>query len=255
MNNFKKIIYNYVIPVVGRIMRYNNRYINVIYYHDIVKECGKSFMRTNINVFKEHMQYLKDKGYQTLRFDDLNSTTIAYNPKTLIIAFDDGWLSNYTEIYSYMKDMGLKYNIYLAIDKIGKDPSFLTWQHVKKMHAEGFVGFGVHTFSHANVSELSKIDPSIEFTKANRVFENYLGFIPLDFCYPYGAYSSESNVYLVNNTPYTRIYTSALDYSYGIGNKVIFGRNGISNEEPFTVFKSKVKGYHNIMGKLSNLLR
>lgn len=249
MNPIKKLIYNYSIPFLGRIFHYNNKLLNVIYYHDIVKGEGQSYMRMNIDIFKRHMEYIASHGYKTLRFDELNDDTIRYNPKTVLITFDDGWKSNYTEIYDYMKSLGIKYNIYLAVKEIGFNSDYLTWEQVKKMHDEGFVGFGVHTYTHPDMSDINKIDPKIEFEKADSIFYEKLGFQPLDFCYPFGKYSEESNEYIVKHTAYTRIYTSRMMYSYLQNCKVIFGRNGISNNDSFRVFKAKLKGYFNVWRK------
>lgn len=247
MNYLKKIIYNYGIPFVGRLFKWKNKYVNVIYYHDIVEGQGESFMRTNYDLFKSHMEHIAHRGYKTLRFDDLNSEDKErYDSKKIIIAFDDGWKSNYTMIYDLMKSLGLKYNIYLTIGEIGKNPDYLTWEQVKKMHEDGLVGFGAHTYTHPDMSDISKIDTELEFKKADLIFEQHLGFSPLDFCYPFGYYSEESNEYISSHLNYIRIYTSRMMYSYRQNGKIIFGRNGISNDESFGVFKAKLKGYFNI---------
>lgn len=250
MNAIKKIIYNYGIPFTGWILKKNNKFINVIYYHDIVHDKGSSFQKTNINTFKKQMKYIANHGYTTLRFDDLNDTTIKYSAKTIIIAFDDGWKSNYTEIYEFMKSLGLKYNVYLAIKEIGVNPDYLTWEQVCQMHNEGIVGFGAHTYTHPDMSDINLIDPQIEFNKTDEIFQERLGYQPLDFCYPFGKYSTNSNSYIIKNTRYTRIYTSQMMYSYTQEGKIIFGRNGISNDDSFNVFKAKLKGYFNIFKTL-----
>lgn len=251
MNPLKKIIFEYCIPFVGRIFRRKNQYVNVIYYHDVVKEEGSSFMKINFNFFKQQMEYIASKEYSTYRFDDLTSDLILeYNPKKVIITFDDGWLSNYTEIYDLMSHLGLKYNVFLTIGKIGNDPNYLSWEQIRKMHESGLVGFGIHTYSHPDMSNISKINPELEFEKANKIFEQELNYKPNDFCYPFGFYSEESNEYISTNLDYKRIYTSKLMYSYFQNDKIIFGRNGISNDEPFNVFKAKLKGYFNIWRKL-----
>jgi len=245
MNIIKKIIYQYYIPFIGRV--YNrNRFINVIYYHDVVRELGHSYQQTNIEVFKKQMQYLVSHGYKTFRFDELNSKTMKYDTKSIIITFDDGWKSNYTEIYELMKSYGIKYNIFLTMGEVGVNPDYLTWEQIHQMHAEGMVGFGVHTYTHPDMSDISKIDTKLEFDKSDFIFEKQLGYRPLDFCYPYGKYSEESNTYILKHTSYCRIYTSRMMYSYKENDKMIFGRNGISNEDIFNVFKAKLKGYFNI---------
>ena len=149
-----------------------------------------------------------------------------------------------------MKSLGLKYSIYLAVKEIGVNPDYLTWEQVRQMHEEGLVGFGAHTYNHPDMSDISKIDPKVELDLTDAIFKEKLGYQPLDFCYPFGSYSEESNDYIVKNTNYTRIYTSKMMYSYKQDGKVIFGRNGISNDESFHVFKAKLKGYFNILRKL-----
>lgn len=247
MNPIKKLIYNYGLPLIGRCFHKKNKYINVIYYHDIVDGEGYSFMRTNFDIFKRQMEYIAKKGYTTVRFDDLRTDVDEdYDSKKIIIAFDDGWKSNYTKIYDLMKNLGLKYNIYLAVKEIGTNPDYLTWDEVRKMHNEGFVGFGSHTYTHPDMSVIDNIDPEVEFTKANLIFEEQLGYQPTDFCYPFGAYSEESNEYISSRLAYKRIHTSRMMYSYRQNGKLILGRNGISNEESFGVFKAKLRGYFNV---------
>lgn len=251
MNVLKRFIYNNIVPFIGYVFRRHNNYINVIYYHDIVEGEGYSFMKTNIDVFKRQMEYIASNRYHTLRFDDLQSENDEqYRRNNLIIAFDDGWSSNYTMIYDLMKDLGLRYNIYLSIGKIDNDPNYLTWDQVRTMHKSGLVGFGVHTYSHPDMSDLSMVDLDLEFTMADMLFEKELGYKPVDFCYPFGAYSEDSNEYISTNLNYKRIYTSRLMYSYRQNGKLIFGRSGISNEENFRIFKFKLKGYFNVWRKL-----
>lgn len=251
MNPLKKIVYKYLIPFIGRLKVGRNKFVNVIYYHDVVNGEGFSFMRTNIVVFKRHMQYITDNGYKTLRFDELDDKeNLKFEKKKVVIAFDDGWMSNYTEIFEFMKSLGIKYNIYLTIGEIGKNPNYLTWDLVRKMRDSGMVGFGVHTFTHPHVADMTGIDPQLEFVKANEVFQEELGYEPLDFCYPFGSCSEKSHKYLTTQTNYQRIYTSSMMYSYEKNGRIIFGRNGISNDETFGVFKAKLNGCFNVWKSL-----
>lgn len=253
MNIIKQLIYQHIIPLVGRMKVGKNRYVNVIYYHDIVQGEGQSFMRTNIDVFKRQMEYIAKNGYKTLRFDELNKgDKVKFEKRKVVIAFDDGWLSNYNEIFDFMQSLGIKYNIYLTVGEIGKNPEYLTWDLVRQMHNSGLVGFGVHTFTHPHVADMSDIDPELEFVKANEVFQKELGYEPLDFCYPFGSCSEKAHEYLTTKTNYQRIYTSTMMYSYEKNGRIIFGRNGISNEEKMVVFKAKLNGHFNIWNKLTN---
>lgn len=256
MNIVKRVAYNYLIPFIGRLNVGKNKYVNVIYYHDIVKGHGESFMRTNKDLFEKQMRYIAENGYTSLRFDELdNKEKVKFEKRKVVIAFDDGWLSNYTEIFEFMKSLGIKYNIYLTIGEIGKNLDYLTWDLVRKMHDSGLVGFGVHTFTHPHVGDMTEIDPQLEFVKANEVFLKELGYEPLDFCYPYGDCSEKAHEYLTTQTNYKRIYTSSMLYSYEQNGRIIFGRNGINNDWPFLVFNNALKGYYNVFSKLFKMVK
>lgn len=241
----KSWIDNIIIPLIGRFKIQNNKYCNVIYYHDIVEGSGDSFDLTNFDVFKRHMEYLINQGYETITFDELNSDKLAYSPKRVLIAFDDGWTSNYDLIFKYMQERGLKYNIFLAVGLINNDSRYLTWAKVREMNKSGIVGFGAHTYSHVCFKDIKEVDVDKEIKLANDVFYNELGFYPQDFCYPYGYYSETSHKYLIEKTCYKRIYTSKKMYSYSQSGKIIFGRCGISNEQSFEIYVKKLKGYFN----------
>ena len=240
-----KAVEYHIIPFFGMLCNSRNKYVNVIYYHDIVHDEGDSYMRTNVDVFTQQMVWLFNNGYETVRFDDLDDEHVRFRKKRILIAFDDGWLSNYTEIFDLMQELGLKYNIFLTMGEIGNNPEYLTWDIVKKMHNSGLVGFGAHTFTHPSMADLSKIDYDHEVNDSDDLFEKHLGYRPLDFCYPFGYYSEESNLRLEKESGYQRIYTSQRLYSYTQNGRIVFGRNGISTDYPLYYFKKKVKGYAN----------
>lgn len=250
MNKVEKIIYYRIFPLLGRLWLKNNQFCNVIYYHDVVQGEGETYMRTNIDVFKRHMKYIAEHGYETVRFDDLNNPEImAFKKKRVLIAFDDGWLSNYTEIFDFMKKSGLKYNVFLTIGEIGVNQDYLTWEMVREMHDSGLCGFGAHTFTHPDMSDLLKINWDKEITEADAIFKKELGYQPLDFCYPFGYYSQESNEILSSKSNYRRIYTSKMIYSYVLNGRIIMGRNAISNDDSQSFFKDKLRGYYNSVYK------
>lgn len=250
MNYIKKIAFEKLIPFIGGFFKAKNKYINVIYYHDIVNGEGYGSQKTNLELFKRQMCYIRNNGYKTFTFAELDDN-IVYDKKSVLITFDDGWLSNYTAIFEYMKSMEIKYNIYLEVGKIGNDDRYLSWDMVKEMANSGVVGFGAHTFSHPDLSDLSVVDVQQEFFKANEIIREQLGVVPKDFCYPFGKWSKDTNDYLIQNTPYTRIYTSDMKYSYDREKKIIFGRNSINGDRSFKVFVNMLKGNYNIY----NLLR
>lgn len=256
MNFIKKIIYQNVIPTIGVCLRGRNKFINVIYYHDIVAGDGMSFMRTPFGLYKQQMEFIAKKGLKTYTFDELtNSACQQHRKDGVLITFDDGWESNYSMIFNFMKSLGLKYNVFLAVEKIGTDPDYLTWEQVREMHQSGLVGFGAHTYTHCNMKSLDGIDLNKEIHQANTIIKEHLGIDTKDFCFPYGAYSYDSIDRIIAKNVYDRIYTSDLNYTTDRNGVLIFGRNGISCNEPMTVFKHKLNGDYNVFNTLTHPCR
>ena len=256
MNFLKKIIYCNVIPTIGVCLRGKNKFINVIYYHDIVDGEGMSFMKTPIELYKQQMEFIARKGLKTYTFDELTNPKCQQQRKGgILITFDDGWESNYSMIFNFMKSLGLKYNIFLAVEKIGVDPDYLTWEQVREMHRSGIVGFGAHTFTHCNMESLDEIDLDREIHHANDIIKENLGIEAKDFCFPYGAYSSASINSIIAENVYDRIYTSDLNYTTDRNGILIFGRNGINCNESMAVFKNKLNGNYNVFNTLTHPCR
>lgn len=246
MNIIKKIVYDNVVPLVGALMKSKNKYINVIYYHDIVTGDGNGAQQTNIETFKKQMEYIAENGYKTISFDDIeNGADISFKDKYVLITFDDGWRSNYSEIFEFMKEKNIKYNIFLAVGEISNNPDYLTWDQIREMHNSGLVGFGAHTYSHVSMKDIEEIDTQKEIYEANEKIFKEIGVYPTDFCYPYGQFTEDSNTFLLENTKYKRIYTSEHDFSYNVGEKIVFGRNSINSSEDFKTFRNKLNGKYN----------
>lgn len=251
MNAIKKLIFENAIPLMGKICIGCNKYINVIYYHDIVTTSGEGCMEMNVEVFKSQMKYIAEHNIKTLRFDDLESESAEqFEKDKVLIVFDDGFKSNYYEIFDFMKDLGIKYNIFLVSGMSGVDPRMLTWDEARKMHDSGLVGFGAHTFTHPDMTHLADFDLQHEITDANDVFKKELGFAAQDFCFPYGAYSEETLQAVIDCHVYKRIYTSKMMYSYRQDDAIVMGRTPISNDEPIRVFEKKLRGYYNVWSSI-----
>lgn len=247
MNVIKKLIYKRGIPLLGKICTGFNKYVNVIYYHDIVDSQGDACMEMNLEIFKSQMYYIAEHNIQTLRFDDLdNECAELYEKNKVLIVFDDGFKSNYYAIFGFMNKLGIKYNIFLVSGLSGVDLRMLNWEEARKMHKSGLVGFGIHTYTHPNMSHTDDFDLTHEIFDANAVFKKELGFEPKDFCFPYGAYSEETLRAIIDCHVYRRIYTSNMMYSYSQGDVLVMGRTPISNDDSLDVFVKKLQGYYNV---------
>ncbi len=222
--------------------------IPVIYYHSIVKEGGYSYAKTDLEVFKSHMQFLSDNNYKTLLFDEIpDGFRKDKKDKVVLITFDDGYRDNYDLIFDFMRERGLKYNIFLAGEKIGNDAEYLTWEQVKMMSESGLVGFGAHTYHHVDCTKVDNSNIDVEVNQTNELIEKHIGKPMTDFCFPYGYYDIETLNYFADKTDYKNIYTSNYRPVQKIKNCNARGRAAIENSDTVSRFKRKVTGKYNIL--------
>ena len=241
-------LFDCVSPLIGFPFKRDNQ-IPIIYYHSIVNEEGFSYQYVNYVLFKAQMDYLIKEKYSFLSFSDLkNDFKKGTKDKVILIAFDDGFEDNYSLIFDYMRYHLIKYNVFLVtsfIDKIG----YLSKSQIKEMYNSGIVDFGVHTHSHIDcVKSYDRLEKEIEIS--NYHFSSLLGYKPMDFCFPFGSYSSDV-VKLINEIgEYKRLYSSDYRKVVSLSNSCLTGRIGIRNEDSVRIFKHKVNGFYYVVNQL-----
>lgn len=136
--------------------------IPVLLYHHILPEqdiinCGWENNNSVLSLekFTEQMEYLKENGYYTATMNELESFIdgkIKLPKKTVVITFDDGYLSNGIYAYPIMKEYGMKGTIFsvgeLATrEKVEFDPEGLQYIPVEDMgkYNDVFL-FACHTY-------------------------------------------------------------------------------------------------------------
>lgn len=223
--------------------------IPIIYYHDIViGENEYSFMKMNIAKFKSQMQYLKEDGYKALLFRETPENFVKERTsKKIIITFDDGYISCYNIVFPIMKELNLKFNIFLVSGSIGNSENYLTWDMVKEMNESGLVDFGAHTFSHIKVNKINENNFYEEIILSNELIEKHILRKVDDFCFPYGYYDKRFTQKLCDKRIYKRLYTSDYKHATVINGCNYIGRAGISAQNTLEHFIKKISGLYNGM--------
>ncbi|MFA6318729.1 MAG: polysaccharide deacetylase family protein [Elusimicrobiota bacterium] len=151
--------------------------------------------------FRRQMLWLKENGWTTMTFRGLRDAEEGRAPmpeKPCLVTFDDGYANNYEIAFPILSELGLKGNIFLVFDTIGRhnawhDPAsepwldMLTWDRVFEMQKSGVIEFGSHTVSHRNLAEISLEDVAWEVRESKKRLEDKLGLEMVGFAYPYGA--------------------------------------------------------------------
>ena len=128
-------------------------------------------------------------GNSIVYFDNLMYGT--YHRPKVIWTCDDGWASQYDELYAYMAPRGLKATHYIVGSYIGTG-SYMTLAQLQTLYNAGH-DICNHTYEHTNLTTLGT---QAEMESAISLNKDYLignGFtrnnMHLHFCYPNGGYN------------------------------------------------------------------
>ncbi|MDO4174740.1 MAG: polysaccharide deacetylase family protein [Eubacteriales bacterium] len=164
-----------------------DRSVPVLMYHAVEDTAWgiESLFVTEAN-FRAQMQYLKDSGYQTIHFSDLNH--LEDYAKPIIITFDDGYEDNYTVAYQILKEYNMKATIFMVSSSIGKDRR-LTADQLREMSDSGLISIQSHTADHAKLANLSAAQQEYQMKESQRVIASITGRTPYVLSYPEGSYN------------------------------------------------------------------
>lgn len=173
----------------------------LMYHHIQMKEAAIADKQTALTVytdiFKNQMQYLKDRNYNTLTMNDLinffdNGTAI---PKhSVLLTFDDGYEDFNTDAFPIISSLGLRATVFVPTGLM-ENPDYLTWGQISGMN--GSILFANHTWSHKNVG-VSTSTMQYEISTADTQLANYGLNSPKVFAYPYGFDSGQAEKYLTS---------------------------------------------------------
>lgn len=207
----KKIILSIVVILLLIIVYfYKDLKIAVLGYHSFYKYQSElkeeSEFINDINVFEEEMKYLHDHNYKTLTLDEFykwKKGEIKVPRKSVLITFDDGYLSNYMYAFDVLK----KYNLNAVVFYVGKKAEegkdegtiydYMSLKLIERCKEEyPNIEFASHSYNlHENgVLNIDKEELDNDTKQMNSIFKFEY------FAYPYGMYSDDMiNVLKDNN--------------------------------------------------------
>jgi len=186
--------------------------IPILIYHYVEVVTDKNdFLRENLNIhpttFEKQVQTLLDAGY-TFIFPSELPTKIQYNDagKYVILSFDDGYESFFTQTYPILKKNQVKSVNYIIYNSIGK-LNYMNDFQIKQLAREGLVEIGSHTLSHADLTSLKLPQAAKEILNSKTNLENTFQIQVNSFYYPYGFYNNQI-AELVQKAGYTNAVTT-----------------------------------------------
>lgn len=166
----------------------------ILEYHMIQKDDPKDAYAYNVPVedFIEQLDYLQAEGYTTISIRDFLRAKKGLQElpaKPVILTFDDGYESNYTELLPILEERGLKATVFMVGNSVGKE-GYLSYEQLKDMQDRG-IEIGGHTANHLPLTEMDFAVARDE-VKLSKLLMEWNGLKTIyTLSYPNGKYTDE----------------------------------------------------------------
>lgn len=134
--------------------------------------------------------YLAEKGYTTIHLDQMLdglAGKAALPPKAVVLSFDDGWKTQYTNALPLLKKRNQTATFYVVSTYMGYG-AYFDWAMTEELKNAGMTIAG-HTLDHANLPTLSAAEMERQLRESKATLEKKLSVSLMHFAYPYGAYN------------------------------------------------------------------
>jgi len=230
-------------------------HLPVLMYHRIVKkrsEAGRHNIYVTLKRFRAQLTYLKEQGFQTITFRDVNKSADHISAtKNVILTFDDGYLDNYKFLFPLLKEFGFTAVIFLvtkqkqnawgiregepALDLMNSD-------QVREMDQYG-IEFGGHTQNHPDLLLCNKDQLKEEIAGCKKDIESLLNREVISFAYPFGGLNQEIKQEVKRAGYLYGISTNTGPYNFS-DDLFQVRRIEVSSKTLLYSFKRKVSGYY-----------
>jgi peptidoglycan/xylan/chitin deacetylase (PgdA/CDA1 family) len=178
------------------------------------------------------------------------------NDKVVILNFDDGRKTQFTQAKPILDKFGFKATFYIVCNYVENKPGFMNWNEVKQLYQEGY-DIGSHSMNHADLSKLSKKDLKIEIGKSKKCLEDH-GIGVTSFAYPFNKGSNDKKVIKIVSKYYQlgRTAGSPVTYLHCDGWKDQSNqkdcRTFTKKEDPTFANRYSIRGWSHDLSRLVN---
>jgi peptidoglycan/xylan/chitin deacetylase (PgdA/CDA1 family) len=159
----------------------------ILLYHRIAVPAIPNEYYVSPDNFRAQMQALKDWGYTPITTSLLVRAIKEGVPlplRPVIISFDDGDISVYTDAFPVMREFGFVGVIYLVANRLNVD-GYMRPEQIQALAQAGWE-VGSHSMTHANLTASDTLT-AMEIIDSRALLEASLGLPVATFAYPFGA--------------------------------------------------------------------
>lgn len=154
-----------------------------------------NFVGVKVCVLSTLVILLLPLGIQQFDFNEIHAQPAPESvtgDKVVILNFDDGRKSQYTQAKPILDKYGFKATFYAVCNYLDNKKGYMSWKDIETLYKEGH-DIGSHSMNHAHLEKLSKKGVSFEVAQSKKCFEDH-GINATTFAYPFNEGSSDKNV-------------------------------------------------------------
>ena len=224
----------------------------VLLYHRIINDKsvkGKHKIYVTEKDFEKQLLYLKNNGYQTITFYDLQDNPTMDLTKKVIITFDDGYEDNYTLLFPLLKKYNFKAVIYLVTQvnhnawgvREGEPRVDMMTDAQKKEMSDYGIEMGGHTQTHVDLSRCTEEEMFKEIKSCKDDVERLTNKRSISFSYPFGGINEKVKQVTKQAGYAYAVSTNTGPKEFGTDNFQI-RRIEVTPKTSLSSFKNKVSG-------------
>jgi peptidoglycan/xylan/chitin deacetylase (PgdA/CDA1 family) len=120
------------------------------------------------------------------------SNGLTNQQKVVILTFDDGYESQYSNAKPILDKYGFKATFYIVCNYVGSGDNRMTWEEIKSLQQEGH-DIASHTMNHDDLSKLTPQGVEYEVAQSKQCLLEQ-GINPKSFAYPFNGGSDDPSV-------------------------------------------------------------
>lgn len=125
--------------------------VSIIGYHDLADKLPETAMRMHTSKFRKQMESIRQLGIKVITLDEFTAWKKGDKDlpeKSILITFDDGWKSVYTDAFPILREFNFPFTVFLYKNYVDGGGKALTTPMIEEMIATGTMSIGSHSVSH-----------------------------------------------------------------------------------------------------------
>ena len=161
----------------------------ILNYHEVAEISPSNAWCLTPQMFDAHLALYADRLVSPGSFlehcHDPNTTSAG----SVLLTFDDGFLSDYTHVYAHYVEPGRVpgFMSFIPVSFVGQ-PGRMSWEMIEELGRSG-AAIGSHGMTHVDLTTVSDVELDSELAVSKSMLEDRLGQQVSLFAFPYGRFS------------------------------------------------------------------